>query len=216
MKKFDEWWFPDHEEHLLEWMRKTHKRVDGRLTYQYGKYLAALGWVQDKKGMAIDVGSHIGLWAWFMARDFESVACFEPMPAHIECWRKNMAAYENATLHEVALGDGEGMVKMETRTADSSGDTGVVPGLGDTPMKKLDSFHFQNVRLIKIDCEGFEEFVLRGGVDTLLENRPCIVVEQKRDMSKQYGLQQQSAVAFLKDLGAKQRAEISGDFIMSW
>jgi len=215
-KKFDKWTMPADEKHLPEWMNTVGKIVDGRKTYQYGKYEAAMKVVKQKR-VAIDVGSHIGLWAYWMARDFKKVKCFEPLPLHIKCWNENMAKYKNAELIECALGEMEGKVKLETRTENSSGDTQVKPGAkGDTPLKTLDSFMFQDVDFIKIDCEGYEEFVLRGGEELLLRCKPVVVVEQKRDMSERYGLTQKSAVQYLQALGAKDLMEISGDHVMAW
>lgn len=216
MKQAEKWWMPDDENHLPGHIRTVGRVVNGRLTYQYGKYERAKPFIKQFRNV-IDVGSHIGLWAWFMAPDFESVLAFEPMAEHRECWEKNMEGVNNAGLYPFALGDKEALVAVECRTPGSSGDTQVMPhAAGDIEMRTLDSFAFQDVDLIKIDCEGFEEFVLRGGVETLERCKPCVIVEQKRDMSARYGLEKQSAVKFLEDMGAKLRCEIAGDYILSW
>jgi FkbM family methyltransferase len=214
MKKFDKWVFPDKEEHLIEWMGKANQRLNGRLAYQGKKYLEARQFVTNKR-VAIDVGSHIGLWAYNMAHDFEEVVGFEPMKAHVECWRENMKDIDNATLFEIALGENEGGVGLETYTENSTGDTRIL-GKGNIPMKTLDSIGIQNVDFIKIDCEGYELNVLKGARETLLRFKPVVVVEQKRDMAEKFGNEILGAVKFLKELGAKQRMEISGDYILSW
>jgi len=215
LKKFDQWWMPADESHLPGHMQTVNHRVHGRLCYQYGKYAAAKPHIKQFRN-AVDVGGHVGLWSFFLAKDFDAVLAFEPMELHRECWRRNMEGIENAGLYECALGAEQGTVALETRTPGSSGDTQVRPGQRAIPMETLDSFSFQEVDLIKIDCEGYEEFVLRGAVDTLQRCKPCVIVEQKRDFSARYGLGKQSAVAFLQNMGAKLRMEISGDFILSW
>lgn len=210
------WWMPADESHLPEHMKALNQALDGRLTYQLTKYNAAKSYVKNFS-QAVDVGGHIGLWSWVMAKDFDAVVAFEPVALHRECWRKNMEGVENAGLYECALGAEKGTVTLETRTHGSSGDTQVKPGAkGTTPLETLDSFNFADVSLIKIDCEGYEEFVLRGAAATLERCKPVVIVEQKRDMSARYGLKKQSAVAFLQNLGAVMRREISGDFILSW
>lgn len=214
MKNFDKWVFPDKEEHLIEWMGKVNQRLNGRLAYQGKKYLEAMQFVKNKR-VAIDVGSHVGLWAYNMAHDFEEVVGFEPMALHAECWRENMKEISNATLFEIALGESEGGVEVSTYTENSSGDTHI-SGKGNIPMKTLDSIGIQNVDLIKIDCEGYELNVLKGAKNTLLSSKPVVIVEQKRDMAEKFGNELLGAVKFLKDLGAKQRMEISGDYILSW
>lgn len=219
MKKFDAWWMPDDEEHLLHNMQTVNRRVQDRLTYQYSKYADALGHTPQRRTV-IDVGGHIGLWSYFMAQDFKTLHAFEPMERHRECWIKNVGGFANATVYPFALGAVEGSVELETRTANSSGDTQVMntgaPGALSIPQKTLDSFQFQDVDLIKIDCEGYEEFVLRGAVETLERCKPCVIVEQKPGHGKKYGFAQGSAIQFLESMGAKVRTEISGDYILTW
>ncbi len=220
MQKFDKWFLPDGEKHLQEWMTTVNNRVDGRLTYQYGKYAAAMQYVRERR-MAIDVGAHVGLWSYFMARDFKDVAAFEPMPEHILCWHENMRGQPNAELYECALGPvGNGaVVGLETRAA-SSGDTQVATeikeGMVTVEMTTLDRINFPYVDLIKIDCEGYEYNILQGALATIERCKPCIIVEQKGNMIERYGHKKLAAVHLLESLGAAVREEISGDFIMSW
>lgn len=215
-KKVHGWWMPENENHLPGHMAALNQKIDGRLTYQLSKYNTAKHYVKNFT-QAVDVGGHIGLWSWVMAKDFDAVMAFEPMEIHRECWHKNMNGIDHAGLYECALGAEKTTVELENRTPGSSGDTQVKPGSsGKTPMETLDSFNFADVGLIKIDCEGYEEFVLRGAADTLERCKPVVIVEQKRDMSSRYGLKKQSAVALLKSMGAVLRKEISGDFILSW
>lgn len=220
MLKFDEWLFPDGEVHLPEWMTTVNKRRDGRLQYQGHKYEAALRWVKQRR-VAVDVGSHIGLFSWPMAKDFESIEAFEAMPSHRACWYKNMEGITNATLHACALGESEGRAKVATRTVGSSGDTGVDP-TGKTGkqvnMRTLDSFGLTDVDFLKVDVEGYELFVLRGSVETLKRCRPCVIVEAKPEtgMADRYGIGVTDSVKFLESLGAKKRAGIQGDYILSF
>jgi len=216
MMKFDKWFFPDGESHLPDWMAKVNNRQDGRLTYQFGKYEMAMQHVK-KRRVAVDVGGHVGLWAWFMARDFEDVASFEPCAAHRECWHANMTDRANAELFSEALGAAPGLAVIETRTPGSSGDTQIVPGqTGTIKVATLDSFCFSQVDFIKIDTEGYELGVLQGAEKTLLRCKPCVIVEQKGDMAKRYGHEKLGAVTYLQSLGAVLRGDMSGDYILSW
>lgn len=214
MKRFDQWYLPDCEEHLQKWMSTINRRRDGRLTYQSQKYDNAIKSTTSRR-VAIDVGSHIGLWAFMMARDFARVVCFEPMPEHVECWQHNMEHAQNAQLIVGALGEKDGLVSLRTYTDDSSGDTRI-SGVGDIPMRTIDSYNFDEVDFIKIDCEGYEVFVLRGARETLLRCKPVIIVEQKRDMSEQFGVPKLAAVDYLLELGYVKVGEDSGDYIMTW
>lgn len=221
MQKFDEWFMPYQESHLPEWMTQKNQRVNGRLTYQYHKYEAALEYVRERR-VAVDVGAHIGLWSYFMAHDFAHVAAFEPVPLHQNCWYKNMKEHSNAELFCNALGERAGTVVLETRPESTGGtqvrteNFGTALTVATAEMWPLDKFNLSEVDFMKVDCEGFELGVLKGAEATLLKCRPCVIVEQKGNMAERYGHEKQGAVKYLKGLGAVLHGEISGDFILSW
>ncbi|MEO6588949.1 MAG: FkbM family methyltransferase [Pyrinomonadaceae bacterium] len=217
MKQALGWNWPDRERHLLEWMvnPKARMGLNGRLAYQGKKQQTAIDLVpKDKRRRAIDVGAHVGLWSWNLSFWFKDVESFEPVPEHRECWQANLGARENLVLHPYALGDHVDMVAIHT-DASSTGDSRI-SGRGDVEMKMLDSFGFTEVDFIKIDCEGYEEFVLKGGVETIKEWKPVIVVEQKRDMALRFDLKTLGAVTFLRKLGYETVKEISGDYFMRY
>lgn len=213
--KFDlGWWWPDHEQHMIAWARSPKNRIqlNGRWTYQGRKQIATLKHCRNHR-VAIDVGAHVGLWAYNLAHEFAAVVAFEPVAEHRACFERNMVGVsQHVHLHPCALGATEGKVSMWSEKG-SSGNT-QVRGTGDIPMHRLDSFDLQGVDLIKVDCEGYEENVLIGGLETIQRCKPTIIVEQKRDMAARFDLELQGAVKFLKHLGYKVAEEISGDFIM--
>jgi FkbM family methyltransferase len=208
-------WLPDGETHLVEWMRKTNRIVDGKLTYQYHKLEEALRWVKQFR-VAVDVGAHCGLWAMHLAKAFQTLHAFEPVAAHRECLLSNLAGAPNVHLYPAALGECDGRVSIHTAPT-SSGDSWVdLSRDGDIPLIRLDPLLLQEVDFIKLDCEGYELFALRGGEETLLRCRPCVIVEQKPGRAQKYGRAETEAVSYLQGLGAKLRREMSGDFILSW
>lgn len=214
MKKELDWWFPDHEQHLPEWMKspKNQMRLNGRPAYQGLKQQAALALCKNARN-AVDVGAHIGLWSFNLAKLFDEVYAFEPIAEHRACFERNVTD-DNVHLYPVALGDAERMVAMRTEKG-SSGNS-MIDGFGEIPMMRLDSYGFQDVDLIKLDCEGYELNVLKGAENLLRACKPTIVVEQKPGRAQQFGLTETGAVAYLQELGAKLRHEISGDFFLSW
>lgn len=226
MKEWRGLWLPDGETHLIEWMTKINHVVDGKPTYQHHKLEAALKWVKQFR-VAIDVGAHCGLWSMHLAKRFAHVHAFEPVSAHRDCFLKNVPLvqcdpplpYEQSfnpavTLHAFALGEREGRVAIHT-SPNSSGDSWV-DGAGEIPMKRLDDFDLQDVDFIKLDCEGYELFALKGGEETLKRCRPCVIVEQKPGRADKFGLKQTEAVDYLRSLGAHLRGAMSGDYIMAW
>lgn len=207
-------WFPSHEEHMITWCDQNGQMVGGRTSYQYKKLLAALGFVKQWR-VAVDVGAHIGFFAWHLTKRFDHVHCFEPMAEHRECFERNVLD-ANRTLHPCALGSEAGKVAL-TVPQGSSGGTHI-SGLGDIPMFTLDSFNLQDVDFCKVDVEGAEMAVMQGAVETLKRCKPCVIIEQKSHTpGGKIHLAEggKPAVDFLESLGYKTRAVISGDYILT-
>lgn len=219
IKKVGGVWLPQHERHMTEWMAKKNVTVDGALTYQYHKLQAAMEYVKNFR-VAVDIGAHCGLWSMHLVKRFEYVHAFEPIKVHRQCFGLNVKP-GNHTIYPCALGEEAGTVAIAT-TNGSSGDTKVVPGGGEYTLKRLDDVldagcvDHDKVDFVKVDCEGYEYFALKGGEELLTRCKPCVIVEQKPGYARRYGLTEKGAVAFLESLGATMRKEIGGDFILSW
>lgn len=219
--------FPDDELHMLGWMDKSGEIVDGRGTYQIKKLRAALSHVK-KFRTAIDIGGHVGLWSMQLLKKFEEVHAFEPVLRHRECFDGNIAALRqdselgkapklgNVWLHPYALGEKDGRVSIESEPNSSGGSR--ISGEGDIPMHRLDAVavtnHFQNVDFIKLDCEGYELFSLKGGEALIKEYLPVIIVEQKPGRAQRFGLNERGALDYLMGLGYECVEKLSGDFVM--
>jgi FkbM family methyltransferase len=215
-------YLPDGEDHLVSFLEKKETMVDGKGSYQYHKFSAAMQYVKNWR-FAVDVGGHCGLWSMHMAKRFQTVFAFEPIKAHRDCFEKNVPD-KNVLLFDFALGEKEGIADIFTNHT-SSGDSWVVPaGSKDLNgkieknvlIKKLDDFCVQELDFLKIDCEGYELFVLQGAEETLRKSKPCVIVEQKPGRADKFGLQTTQAVDYLRSLGAVLVKEMSGDYIMNW
>lgn len=201
MLTFDAWAFPDGEAHLPSRMaRRGGVRVEGRLTYQYPLYLEGRKRCRVRS-VAVDVGAHIGLFSYWMVKDFVQVVAFEPVERHRECWRANVPVRPQDILYDCALGAHEGAVAMQTLVPSSSGGTAIA-GPGTIPLRTLDSFALPGVTLLKIDVEGYELEVLQGAADTLTRCRPVCIVEQRPKQVARAHHGPVDAVKWLAKLGA--------------
>ena len=221
MKQYGGWFFPDHEEHLLDWLAVNGVKIDRRLAYQWKKIQAAMLFVASTKGKiphtAVDVGGHVGLWSHYLAKRFRNVHAFEPVAEHRACFKLNTAGQSNIILHAVALGNPEDVgAKISIRTSKGSSGDSWVNGRGEIPLLRLDDFPLECVDFIKLDCEGYELFALQGAQNLLLRDKPVVIVEQKPGRAQKFGLEETAAVSYLESLGAKLVKEISGDFILRW
>jgi FkbM family methyltransferase len=218
MKVWEGLYLPDNEQHLIDWMKAAGKYVDGKMTYQYNKYNECLR-VIPKRRTAIDVGGNLGLWSRVMCLDFKNVEAFEPVSEYCEYFKLNAP---KATLHQVALSDTRREVTMACAADGSCGDTAPMvnrrkeKALQTVETMLLDDFTFIDVDFIKVDCEGYELHVLRGAEQTIIHNKPTIIVEQKPGKGKKYGYADDAAVKYLQSLGMRVYTVISGDYIMVW
>jgi FkbM family methyltransferase len=221
MKQVGGVWLPDGETHMIDVMLGPKKRiVGGFATYQYNKLTAAIKAVPERRRRrCIDIGAHCGTWSMHLVKLFRHVDAFEPVAAHCDCYVRNVggaAGGSNYSLWPVALGDTPGRVGIvEVHVSSGSAH---VRGAGDIEMRTLDSFGFDEVDFIKIDVEGLELAVCRGGADTIRRNRPIMIVEQKGREVTNYGEKTRDlAVSWLeRTLGMKRLGVISGDWIMGW
>ena len=72
-----------------------------------------------------------------------------------------------------------------------------------------------NIDFIKIDVEGYENQVVLGAKETLIRNKPIIIVEQK-GFSDRFNESQFEAIETLKGYGAKVIDQVVKDYILSW
>ena len=196
-------WLPDGETHLQTVMIGD--------TYQLRKYKTALEYTPNRY-RALDIGAHCGLWSRQMVQEFRIVEAFEPVPEHGECFVKNVKSGYH--LHRIAVGAGQKKIGIEAESG-SSGDSHVGEG-DDYNMHTIDEYNFQDVSFIKIDCEGYEYFIVKGAEETIKENKPTIIVEQKPGKAQRYGLKETQAVDLLKSWGMTLKAEDVGDYILAW
>lgn len=222
-------WLPESETHLTPYLKGTAKKTNSRGSYQLGTLGTFMRYVPfDKRRTVLDIGGHVGLWSMHLSKYFERVHAFEPTPILQDCFDKNVLSHptearDNVFLHRVALSDQTGEVSISFEL-DNSGHTHVAPGdqsklidgatYVDAHMTTLDSFNFQDVDALKIDVEGFEFAVIRGGEKTIRDNKPVICIEQKPHGFYEWG--QYDAIKLLMSWGAKPVERVIDDFILAW
>jgi FkbM family methyltransferase len=153
--------------------------------------------------VAVDVGAHVGITAYQMAKSFEHVHAFEINPKVFPYLKENLAykKISNVTLYPVGLGEKE--MTVDINTSNKSFSTHVKPsseGEGVATIKPLDFFNLRDVDFIKIDAEGFEPFVALGGIKTIERCKPVIMFECK-DHPARYGYHKDSIREILSPYG---------------
>ena len=136
-------------------------------------------------GMAVlDVGAHVGYFALMMAERVTSggvVHAFEPrdLNRHFLQTHVRINGITNVRVHSHCLGDRVGPAKFNTRTGTGTGHLSS-DGNVSVEMMTIDSLVEDGTipvpDLIKIDVEGAEVLVLRGGYSMICGRRPTMIL----------------------------------------
>lgn len=138
--------------------------------------------LQEKRRF-VDVGANAGIYSFYFARDFEAVESFEPLLPAVRPLRD--AGLLNVRPHVVALSQESGLGRLAVPVLKTQQEFALAslestsPNASMVPVElaTLDSYSWQDIDLIKIDVEGHELKVLRGGEQTLTRCRPLIICE---------------------------------------
>lgn len=166
-------------------------------------------------GMVIfDIGANIG---WYSlhhaARDPKCrLHAFEPIPSTLHWLERNLALnpLPNVTIHPFGFSDASGTQRFHVYP-EGSGGASAANNSGrptvqqvEAPVRTLDEF-VEETRckpdLLKVDVEGAELSVFRGGMRTLSSAKPIIFTEMLRKWSANFGYHPNDIIALLSGLG---------------
>ncbi len=134
----------------------------------------------------LDIGGHIGTHTISLSRCVGpkgAVHVFEPQAKLFAELLVNtyLNNCENVYPHRVALGMEEKKAEIFHPCATNEGMATIGAGGESVSMKTIDSFNLNNISLVKIDIEGYEIEALKGGLKTILRNKPVMIIEVFRN-----------------------------------
>jgi FkbM family methyltransferase len=208
------WWFPDQDTHFVEMLNKNLSKGQ-KAVYQEPVRQKSFMFCKNKR-LALDIGANIGLWSRDLCSTFDHVIAFEPVEYFRACLKKNVPN-NNLQIQACALGEKESFINMiitEKNTGHSHVDVASI-GQGQIPMHCLDYFNLGFVDYVKIDCEGYEKNILLGAKQTLITNRPIVVIEDKKHQDVGHD-NSVGAVELLQSWGAKILSKVNNDLVLGW
>lgn len=152
---------------------------------------------QRKNVVFLDVGANSGTYSLFMSRVAEKVYAVEPFPPALAKLRHNLEINHltNVEVHPVGFGREKGQLPFyapptinlgvgsfseefaniwrdpaATRDADQQ----LPLEIGDHYLQQRG---IERVDIVKVDIEGYEKYALQGLRQTLLQSRPCVLME---------------------------------------
>jgi FkbM family methyltransferase len=147
----------------------------------------------------IDIGANDGDTAIPFLDKFQKIIAFEPNPHTFNQLSQN----KKIESHNVALGSFSGKTQL-VLPFENKPVWGSTSSLRYTQwentvsyeveMKKLDEYNFTEIDFIKIDVEQAEMAVILGSIETIKNQKPVIMFENKRN-------ENQCVIDFLSELG---------------
>lgn len=137
-----------------------------------------------KEGMNIlDIGANIGNHTLFFAVRCKAtqVFSFEPQKDIFKILRRNIQLNDLkdvCTTYNIALGAEQGTAKITSHSRRNSGGTTFsMDDSGSVCVRTLNEMNFSDIGFVKIDVEGFEFDVLKGGEELFRSMDPVIFIE---------------------------------------
>jgi FkbM family methyltransferase len=170
----------------------------------------------------LDIGTNVGEVLMNLAdrvgNDGRAIG-FEPNPQTLLKCRHNLGlnGFANVEVHELALGDRPGHLLLGRPQQTNAGADRIVRS-GDKAVEvqvtTLDEFvserKLERIDLIKIDVEGFDLNVLRGGQQSIERFRPTLFIELSHANLREQGDHPAALVKWLYDRGYSVADAVSG------
>jgi FkbM family methyltransferase len=209
------WWLPKEDTYFKRFLPQFQEGLPPKKNgFMREHLLEAFKYVR-KWDVAVDVGSHVGFWAYDMALRFKTVWCFEPAKHTYECLARNLAEFNNVIAYNVAVGAAGGRATMhnDNQRPGNTGSAYVQPDkYGDVGMIALDEAGISKCDFLKIDVEGYELYALKGAAELIASNRPVISMEcTDRKFRGRYSIEEGSAERWLIKHGYREAAAMRPD-----
>lgn len=182
--------------------------------YQKGKLNIALGFVKNFT-TAIDAGANYGIMSYNLNSKFSKIYAFEVDTPVRECLKTNVEKFQldNVIVCDCGLSDKEELVSLNY-LKNTFGTHINKEVSGTHSCKTLDSFELTDVGFIKLDCEGYEPYILKGAEQTIKKYKPVILMEEKNYSKRYYGEEGNLAVDLLLAWGYTMEVSWPKDCVM--
>ena len=175
-----------------------NRRLKRSIKKNYEKELQIIDQFRDKSKDALDIGVYRGVYSYKLSQNFKNIHSFEPNPLLFPYLERNLnKIISNVKLYNLALSNENGITELKLPLRSKSifksnieelfqlgaatmHPNNKIDNYKKVPikMKKLDDIEIGNkIGLIKIDVEGHEKNVLQGGIETVKNNKPVLLVE---------------------------------------
>ena len=171
-----------------------------------------------KKGdIFLDIGANIGLFSLLASKivgDEGAVICFEPSPSTFTRLAENVQLnnFKNIDLRNIGLSDKCAELKFYVSDNGYDAWNSFAPSQDNkleksiqVPVSTLDielkDVDKSRIKVVKIDVEGWEKFVLKGGADFFVNHNPIVLVEFTEENTFNAGYSVHELYDIMEDFG---------------
>ena len=206
MKQVKGWWLPDTDTDFDRWI------LDGE--YQKHQRDTILKFI-NRTGNAIDIGAHVGFWLKDMCNHFDYVYAFEPIEEVRHCLSRNVTAMNYKT-YSFGLGAKNDVINVNYNPTETGNTHASKDGNQTITIRKLDDMNLPKIDYIKVDTEGFEIEVLKGGENMIKEYKPFVHVEVKERILQKQGISSNDVEDYLTSINYKEVMRVNSERVYSY
>ena len=209
MKYMNGFWVPDDDHMLVLDLLGPGGAHDVDLFAKVRKYT-----LDQPKRVFVDVGANIGRWALHFHEDYDRVFCFEPAYYNLECLKRNTEHQTNIHLREYGLGIKKHKASLTvTKPGELACTLATEDENGDVEIQRLDDQNIPDCDLLKVDVEGYETEVFKGGEELIKRCQPLICVERDGTNYKRLGKRKKESHEYLQSIGYTMMYKLTRDCI---
>lgn len=168
-----------HQRSRLWWPAET-QRVDAEYDYMLKRVtdVDAASKRCRRKWLAVQAGGNVGMWPLRIAKQFDLVHTFEPVPYYFEALSRNVAGVPNIIAHNQLLSDRtDNVVPFSMRGDGRSRVVSRSEANAEFSTTTIDALDLTGCDAIFLDVEGHELAALHGAMATIKRFRPVITIE---------------------------------------
>jgi len=171
---------------------------------------------QDTPIVVLDIGAHTGVFS-LLAKylPLSTWHAFEPIEEAVQVLQQNLILNDihNVIVHQTAVADFNGTAKLTMPHKEQWGLATIGPNIlrfspqstREVACIDLDTFvtlhNIKKVDFIKMDTEGAEFLILRGGYQMLVRDHPIILMEHNEQNMQQCNVRKNDIHSLLESLG---------------
>lgn len=190
--RYGQMWVPDTDNGQYWWLKTTGASPEDEMIELARDIIA-----QGPGGSFIDCGANFGCWTMGLHQAATAVLAIEPQPVVHHILERTIAANQPNKIKalNIAVGEHDGWAEFPHVNLDEVTNFGGIsqdrphPEQPSAPMLQVPMFkldyvllwegmaEFTNPALIKIDCEGAEQRIIRGAEAIIRARKPVLIVE---------------------------------------